>query len=71
MLKPTSTYKMSKMTKTSLAMGHFKNAHARGQWKRAMIEAELQSKVVVKPAKKEQRGTSNYTTTSTSATASE
>jgi hypothetical protein len=71
MLKPTSTYKMSKTTKTSLAMGRFKDAHAYGHWKRAMIDAELQSKIVVKPAKKEQRGTSNYTTTSNSATASE
>ena len=71
MLKPTSTYKMSKMTKTSLAMGRFKDAHQAGAWKRAMIDAELQSKIVVKPAKKEQRGTSNYTTTSNSATASE
>ena len=71
MLKPTSTYKMSKQTKTSLAMGRFKDAHARGQWKRAMIEAELQAKVVVKPAKKENRPGGNYTTTSNSATASE
>ena len=52
-------------------MGRFKDAHAYGHWKRAMIDAELQSKIVVKPAKKEQRGTSNYTTTSNSATASE
>ena len=66
MLKPTSTYKMSKQTKTSLAMSHFKDAHARGQWKRAMIDAELQSKIVVKPAKKEGRG-ANYTTTANSA----
>jgi hypothetical protein len=71
MLKPTSTYKMSKMTKTSLAMGRFKDAHAYGHWKRAMIDAELQSKIVVKPAKKENRPGSNYTTTSNSATASE
>jgi hypothetical protein len=70
MLKPTSTYKMSKMTKTSLAMGRFKDAHAYGHWKRAMIDAELQSKIVVKPAKKEGRG-ANYTTTANSATASE
>jgi hypothetical protein len=70
MLKPTSNYKMSKTVKTSLAMGHFKDAHAHGQWKRAMIDAELQSKIVIKPTKKENRG-SNYTTTSNSATASE
>jgi hypothetical protein len=41
MLKPGSNYKMSKQTKASLALGHFKDAHARGAWKRAMIEAEL------------------------------
>jgi len=43
-MKPTSMYKMSKQTKTSLALGHFKDKHARAQWKRAMIEAEIESK---------------------------
>jgi hypothetical protein len=47
-LKPTSTYKMGKQTKTSLALGKFKDAHARGEWKRSMIQAELASRVVVK-----------------------
>jgi hypothetical protein len=51
MFKPTSTYKMSKQTKTSLALHRFKDAHARGQWKRAMIEAELASRIVVKSKK--------------------
>ena len=41
MFKPTSTYKMSKQTKTGLALHKFRNAHDRGAWKRAMIEAEL------------------------------
>lgn len=41
MLKPTANYKMSKQTKASLALHKFKDAHARGAWKRAMIEAEL------------------------------
>ena len=40
-MKPTSSYKMSKPTKTSLALGHFKNAEQRHAWKRAMIDAEL------------------------------
>jgi hypothetical protein len=71
MLKPTSTYKMSKQTKTSLALGRFKDEHQRGAWKRAMIDAELQAKVVVKPAKKEHHGGSNYTTTTNSATAND
>jgi hypothetical protein len=41
MLKSGSNYKMSKQLKTSLALGKFKDVHARGAWKRAMIEAEL------------------------------
>ena len=53
MLKPTSTYKMSKPTKTSLALGHFKDAHARGEWKRAMIQAELAAKIQPKVNKKD------------------
>lgn len=48
MNKPTANYRMSKPTKTMLALGKFKDAHARGQWKRAMIDAELEaSKKVV------------------------
>lgn len=69
MLKPTSTYKMSKPTKTGLALSKFKSKDQRDQWKRAMIDAELCSKIVVKPSKKERTG-SNYTTTSNSATPS-
>jgi hypothetical protein len=41
MIKPSANYKMSKQLKTSLAFGNFKDAHALGQWKRAMIQAEL------------------------------
>ncbi len=41
MLKPTANYKMSKQTKASLALDKFKDTHARGAWKRAMIQAEL------------------------------
>lgn len=44
MTKPTSTYKMSSALKTSLALTKFKDAHAYGQWKRAMIEAEIESR---------------------------
>ena len=60
MLKPTSNYKMSKTVKTSLAMGHFKDAHAHGQWKRAMIDAELCSKIVVKHEKKDRNSGTVY-----------
>jgi hypothetical protein len=48
-MKPTSNYRMSGMTKTSLATGKFKDAHQKGAWKRAMIDAELSSQV--KPAR--------------------
>ena len=41
MLKPTKTYKMSKSLKTSLALSSYQDAHRKGQWKRAMIDAEL------------------------------
>ncbi len=40
-MKPTSTYKMTKTTKRSLALGRFKTEHQRHEWKRAMIGAEL------------------------------
>jgi hypothetical protein len=72
MLKPTSNYKMSKPLKTSLALSKFKTLEQRHQWKRAMIDAELCSKIVMKPSKQSSgpRGTSNYTTTSNSATPS-
>lgn len=41
MIKPTANYKMSSRLKTTLALGKFRDAHARGEWKRAMIQAEL------------------------------
>jgi len=72
MLKPTSNYKMSSTLKTSLALSKFKNKEQRDQWKRAMIDAELCSKIVVKPTKDRNnngpRGTANYAVTSNSAT---
>ena len=40
-MKPTSSYKMSKPTKTMLALGKFRDEHDRNAWKRAMIGAEL------------------------------
>ena len=72
MLKPTSNYKMSKTLKTSLALGKFKDEHQRHAWKRACIDAELCSKIVVKSAPRDKNaprgGTANYTVTSNSAT---
>lgn len=34
---------MSKALKTSLALGKFKDAHQKAQWKRAMIDAEIEA----------------------------
>jgi hypothetical protein len=63
---------MSKPTKTGLALSKFKTLEQRHQWKRAMIDAELCSKIVVKAPQRDNksRGTTNYTTTSNSATPS-
>lgn len=52
MLKPTSTYKMSKTVKTSLALSNLQDPHLKGEWKRAMIQAELASQIRVKERKK-------------------
>jgi hypothetical protein len=42
-MKPGPNYKMSKTLKASLALSNFQDAHKKGQWKRAMIDAELSS----------------------------
>ncbi len=70
MLKPTSNYKMSKTLKTSLALGKFTDVHQRGAWKRACIEAELASKIVVKTPQRDKNaprggGNANYVTNDT------
>lgn len=54
MLKPNSNYKMSKQNKISLAH-EWKNPH-REQIRRAIIDAELASKIVIKRERKEPRG---------------
>lgn len=43
MNKPTANYRMSKPLKTSLALGKFKDEHHKAQWKRAMIDAEIEA----------------------------
>ncbi len=41
-MKPGSNYKMSKTLKASLALSKtFQDPHMKGQWKRAMIDAEI------------------------------
>ena len=51
---------MSSTLKTSLALGKFTDAHQRGAWKRACIEAELASKIVVKSEKKDRNSGTVY-----------
>ena len=61
---------MSSTLKTSLALGKFTDAHQRGAWKRACIDAELASKIVVKTPQRDKNaprggGTANYVTNDT------
>jgi len=59
---------MSKTLKTSLALSSYQDPHLKGQWKRAMIDAELCSRIVVKTEKKSTgRGNGGYQVTDTSA----
>jgi len=51
MLKPTSNYRMSKTLKTSLALSRLQDLHLKGEWKRAMIDAELSAKIAPKREK--------------------
>jgi len=70
-MKPGPNYRMSSLTKASLALSGDLDPHKRGAWKRAMIDAELCAAIVPRTIKKENRPGGNYTTTSTSATAAE
>lgn len=51
MLKPNSTFKLSKETKRSLALTKWTSKEQRDAWKRSMIQAELASKIVPKSTK--------------------
>jgi hypothetical protein len=62
-MKPGPNYKMSSLTKISLATSGVLDPHKRGAWKRAMIDAELCAAIVPKTIKKESRPGSNYNTT--------
>jgi hypothetical protein len=44
-MKATSTYKMSKQVKRSLALGQWKDKDQRDAWRRMMIQAELAAAV--------------------------
>lgn len=56
-MKPTANYKMSKSLKTSLALSGFQDPHRKGQWKRAMIDAELTAQF--QPKREKSRRDSN------------
>jgi hypothetical protein len=61
MLKPSKTFKLSKQTKRFMAT--FVNAEARNAFKRAMIDAQLQSEIVVKTRDRDNKrpqGNANY-----------
>jgi len=53
MLKPGKTFNLSKSSKRILAQ--FTDPHARGQWKRMMIDAELSAAIVIKPEKRDRK----------------
>lgn len=50
MLKPTDKFKLSKQTKRMMA--NIVDAHERGAFKRAMIQAQLQSEIRPKERKR-------------------
>ena len=52
-IKPGPNFKLSKPSKTLMALGGFKDAHDRGAFKRAMIQAELAA--AIKPVGKKDR----------------
>ena len=71
MLKPGKTFNLSKQSKRFMAT--IVNAEDRNAYKRAMIQAQLASEIVIKTPSRDKnapRGTANYNTTSTSATPS-
>jgi hypothetical protein len=52
-IKPGPNFKLSKPSKTLMALGGFKDAHERGAFKRAMIQAELAA--AIRPVSKKDR----------------
>ena len=47
-MKPTKNFKLTKRNKTMLALLPSKDEHIRGDFKRMMIQAQLQSDVKIK-----------------------
>ena len=54
---------MSGALKRSLALGKLQDPHLKGQWKRAMIQAELAALIVPKREKRNDRPQGNFTGT--------
>ena len=71
MLKPSKTFKLSKQTKRFMCT--YTDAHARGEYKRAMIQAQLESEIVPKrePRKPQQGGRYAINDTGTASTSEE
>jgi hypothetical protein len=68
-IKPGKTFNLSKQTKRFMAT--FVNAEDRNAFKRAMIQAQLASEIVIKTEKRDKNAPrGNYNTTSNSATPS-
>lgn len=60
-IKPGANYKMSGSLKRSLALSKsFQDPHMKGQWKRAMIQAELAALVAPKREKRNDRPQGTY-----------
>jgi hypothetical protein len=59
-MKPGKTFKLSKTSKRMIALMKGSTADQRNQFKRMMIDAQLCSEVIIKPAKKER---SSFNTT--------
>ena len=53
-MKPTKTFRLTKRNKTILGIMSFPDAHIRGDFKRMMIQAQLQSEVKIKPEPRKQ-----------------
>jgi len=71
-MKPTKTFKLKKTTKTMLAS--IVDPQQRSEWKRAMIDAQLCSEVVIKTPSRDKnapRGANGYQVTNTSAVSAE
>lgn len=53
-MKPSKTFKLTKRTKTMLAILPFADEHIRGDFKRMMIQAQLQGDVKLKAEPRKQ-----------------